>query len=128
MSLPGDPVLVRLHSKEGARELDGDKMFVYPVAGNSNDAGNTEPERIPIYRRAARRPFERNELKTGTCRAAAYAFVTSPLQPGWPHRQTTSTRSPMPSQWALQYFDPSVRTQLQAGFAHFFAFAINPPP
>jgi len=33
----------------------------------------------------------------------------------------------MPSQWALQYFDPSGGIQLQAGFAHFFAFAISPP-
>jgi hypothetical protein len=28
----------------------------------------------------------------------------------------------MPSQWALQYFAPSLGTQLQAGFAHFFGF------
>jgi hypothetical protein len=33
----------------------------------------------------------------------------------------------MPSQWALQYFEPSVGTQLQAGFAHFLALAICPP-
>jgi hypothetical protein len=30
----------------------------------------------------------------------------------------------LPSQWALQYFDPSAGTQLQAGFAHFFGFAM----
>jgi hypothetical protein len=34
----------------------------------------------------------------------------------------------MPSQWALQYFDPSAETQLQAGFAHFLSFAIDLPP
>jgi hypothetical protein len=33
----------------------------------------------------------------------------------------------MPSQWALQYFDPSAGTQLQAGFAHFFGFAMMHP-
>ncbi|MGA2753169.1 MAG: hypothetical protein ABSE53_05330 [Terracidiphilus sp.] len=60
--------------------------------------------------------------------AAPYAFVTSPVHSAWPHRQTTSVPFPMPSQWALQYFAPPAGTQLQAGFAHFFAFAINPPP
>jgi hypothetical protein len=30
----------------------------------------------------------------------------------------------MPSQWALQYFDPSVGMQEQAGFSHFFGCAI----
>jgi hypothetical protein len=34
----------------------------------------------------------------------------------------------MPSQWALQYFDPSAETQLQAGFEHFLSFAIDLPP
>jgi hypothetical protein len=57
-----------------------------------------------------------------------YALLTSPAQPGWPHLQTTSVPLPMPSQWALQYFDPSAETQLQAGFAHFLSFAIDPPP
>jgi hypothetical protein len=33
----------------------------------------------------------------------------------------------MPSQWALQYLDPSAETQLHAGFAHFLSFAIDPP-
>jgi hypothetical protein len=36
--------------------------------------------------------------------------------------------SAVPSHWALQYFDPSVGTQLQAGFAHFLSFAIGLPP
>jgi hypothetical protein len=30
----------------------------------------------------------------------------------------------MPSQWALQYFDLSVGTQLQAAFAHFLELAM----
>jgi hypothetical protein len=34
----------------------------------------------------------------------------------------------MPSQWALQYFDPSVVMQLQAEFAHFLGLAIIAPP
>lgn len=34
----------------------------------------------------------------------------------------------MPSQWALQYFDPSVGTQLQAAFAHFFLLAMAHHP
>ena len=38
MSLPGVPVLVRLHPKKGARELDGGRMYVYPVVGNSKMA------------------------------------------------------------------------------------------
>jgi hypothetical protein len=56
-----------------------------------------------------------------------YVF-TLPEQSVWPHRQTTSARVPMPSQWALQYFDPSVGIQLQAGLAHFLALAISLPP
>ncbi len=56
-----------------------------------------------------------------------YVFML-PAQSEWPHRQTTSARVPMPSQWALQYFDPSLGTQLQAGFAHFLALAIRLPP
>jgi hypothetical protein len=57
-------------------------------------------------------------------KAGIYAFVTSPAQSRWPHRHTTSVPLPMPSQWALQYFDPSDGVQLQAGFAHFFGFAM----
>jgi hypothetical protein len=30
VSLPGDPVLVRMHPKKGLRELDGGRMIVYP--------------------------------------------------------------------------------------------------
>jgi hypothetical protein len=53
-----------------------------------------------------------------------YAFVTSPAHSWCPQRQTTSVRLAIPSQWALQYFDPSDGTQLHAGFAHFFGFVI----
>jgi hypothetical protein len=50
--------------------------------------------------------------------------VASPLQSLCPQRHNTSTRSPLPSQWALQYFEPSEGTQLHAGFAHFFGLAM----
>jgi hypothetical protein len=33
----------------------------------------------------------------------------------------------MPSQWALQYFDPSVGMQEQAGLSHFLGCAIASP-
>lgn len=44
LSLPGEPVLVRLHPKKGARELDGGRMIVYPVVGGSKmaDANKTD--------------------------------------------------------------------------------------
>ena len=43
-SIPGAPVLVRLHPKKGARELDGGRMTVYPVVGGSKmaDANKTD--------------------------------------------------------------------------------------
>jgi hypothetical protein len=43
-SLPGAPVLVRLHPKKDARELDGGRMIVYPVVGGSKlvDANKTD--------------------------------------------------------------------------------------
>ena len=46
-SLPGDPVLVRLHPKKGARELDGGRMFVYPVVGNSKMAEANKSDLVP---------------------------------------------------------------------------------
>jgi hypothetical protein len=44
VSLPGVPVIVRLHPKKDARELDGGRMFVYPVVGGSKmvDANKTD--------------------------------------------------------------------------------------
>jgi len=38
--------------------------------------------------------------------------------------QTISTLLAMPSQWALQYFDFSGGTQLQAALAHFLGLAM----
>jgi hypothetical protein len=53
--------------------------------------------------------------------------MASPRQPEWPQVQTTSVFPSVDSQWALQYFEPSVGVQLQAGFAHFLSFAIVDP-
>lgn len=48
MSLPGDPVLVRLHAKKGVRELDGGKMIVLPVVGGSKLADANKSDLIPV--------------------------------------------------------------------------------
>jgi hypothetical protein len=48
-----------------------------------------------------------------------------PPQSAWPHRQLISLLFPMPSQWALQYFDFSGAGQVQAAFAHFLGLAID---
>ncbi len=48
VSLPGKPVIVRLHSKKGARELNGGKMIVYPVVGGSKMADANKSDLIPI--------------------------------------------------------------------------------
>ena len=47
ISLPGDPVLVRLHPKKGLRELDGGRMIVYPVVGGSKMADANKSDLIP---------------------------------------------------------------------------------
>lgn len=46
-SIPGAPVLVRLHPKKGARELDGGKMIVYPITGGSKMADANKTDLIP---------------------------------------------------------------------------------
>lgn len=46
-SLPGDPVLVRLHPKKGNRELDGGRMTVYPIVGGSRMADAKSSDLIP---------------------------------------------------------------------------------
>jgi len=48
ISLPGAPVIVRLHPKKGARELDGGKMVVYPVVGGSKMADANKTDLIPV--------------------------------------------------------------------------------
>jgi len=51
-------------------------------------------------------------------------FHRCPVQPGWPQEQTISILLAIPSQWALQYFDPSEGVQLHAAFAHFLELAM----
>jgi len=46
-SIPGAPVLVRLHPKKGARELDGGRMIVYPVVGGSKMADANKTDLVP---------------------------------------------------------------------------------
>lgn len=48
LSLPGEPVLVKLHPKNGMRELDGGKMIVYPFAGGSKAADAAKSDLIPV--------------------------------------------------------------------------------
>src|SRR5579859_7765326 len=47
-SIPGNPVLVRLHAKKGSRELDGGRMTVYPIVGNSKMADANKSDLIPV--------------------------------------------------------------------------------
>ncbi|HVN92494.1 MAG TPA: hypothetical protein VMT38_02300 [Terracidiphilus sp.] len=46
-SIPGDPVLVRLHAKKDTRELDGGRMIVYPIVGGSKMADANKTDLIP---------------------------------------------------------------------------------
>lgn len=48
ISIPAEPVIVRLHPKKGARELDGGKMIVYPVVGGSKTADANRSDLIPV--------------------------------------------------------------------------------
>jgi hypothetical protein len=46
-SLPGEPVLVRLHPKKGVRKLDGGRMIVYPFVGGSKTANANTSDILP---------------------------------------------------------------------------------
>jgi hypothetical protein len=48
LSLPGQPVIVRLHPKKASRELDGGKMIVYPVVGGSKMADANKSDLFPV--------------------------------------------------------------------------------
>lgn len=48
ISLPGQPVIVRLHPKKNARELDGGRMIVYPVTGGSKMADANKSDLIAV--------------------------------------------------------------------------------
>ena len=47
VSIPGAPVLVRLHPKKDVRELDGGRMIVYPVVGGSKMVDANKTDLIP---------------------------------------------------------------------------------
>ena len=48
VSLPGQPVIVRLHAKKDMRELDGGKMIVYPVVGGAKMADANKSDLFPV--------------------------------------------------------------------------------
>lgn len=48
VSLPGAPVIVRLHSKKEFRELDGGRMRVLPVVGGSKIADANQSDLLPV--------------------------------------------------------------------------------
>jgi hypothetical protein len=48
LSIPGQPVIVRLHPKKGARELDGGRMIDYPIVGGSKVADANKSDLIPV--------------------------------------------------------------------------------
>jgi hypothetical protein len=48
ISLPGAPVIVRLHPKKESRELDGGRMRVLPIVGGSKIADANQSDLLPI--------------------------------------------------------------------------------
>jgi hypothetical protein len=48
LSLPGDPVIVELHPKKGARELNGGNLYVLPVVGGSKTADAKKGDLTPV--------------------------------------------------------------------------------
>jgi hypothetical protein len=48
LSLPGAPVLVRLHPKKDSRELDGGRMRVLPVVGGSKTVEANQTDLIAV--------------------------------------------------------------------------------
>jgi hypothetical protein len=48
ISLPGNPVLVKLHAKKESRELDGGKMAVLPIVGGHKVADANKSDLIPV--------------------------------------------------------------------------------
>ena len=88
VSLPGDPVLVRLHPKNGLRELDGGRMIVYPIAGGSKMADANKRDLIPadvshpdpqVWLVRPQSPLEPGEyaLMLGTQNMSIYPFTVS---------------------------------------------------
>jgi hypothetical protein len=48
ISLPGAPVIVRLHPKKESRELDGGRMRVLPIVGGSKIADANQTDLLPV--------------------------------------------------------------------------------
>ncbi len=48
ISLPGQPVIVRLHIKKSHRELNGGKMIVYPIVGGSKMTEAQQSDLVPV--------------------------------------------------------------------------------
>ncbi len=89
MSLPGAPVLARLHPKKGARELDGGRMYVYPVVGNSKMADANKSDIVPsdvshpdpqVWLIRPQSPLEPGEyaLMLGTQNMSIFPFTVAP--------------------------------------------------
>jgi hypothetical protein len=74
-SLQGQPVIVRLHAKKGARELDGGRTIVYQVNGESKIADANKSDLIPV---------DQQQLDSHIWRDAHVWLVRpqSPLPPG----------------------------------------------
>lgn len=89
ISLPGAPVLVRLHLKKGARELDGGRMIVYPVVGGSKIADANKSDLVPadvsqpepqVWLVRPQSPLEPGEyaLMLGTQNISIFPFTVAP--------------------------------------------------
>jgi hypothetical protein len=96
ISLPGDPVLVRLHAKKGARELDGGRMIVYPVVGGSKMADANKSDLIPadvshpdsqVWLIRPQSPLQPGEyaLMLGTQNISIFPFTIAPASSTLPH-------------------------------------------
>jgi hypothetical protein len=88
VSLPGEPVIVRLHEKKDARELNGGKMIVLPLVGGSKMADASKSDLIPsdvsqpdpqvwIIRSQSPLPPGEYALMLGTQNLSIFAFSIS---------------------------------------------------
>lgn len=88
-SIPGAPALVRLHPKNGAREFDGGKMIVYPIAGGSKIADANKSDLIPadvsqpepqVWLVRPQAPLDPGEyaLMLGTQNISIFPFTVAP--------------------------------------------------
>ena len=56
VSIPADPVIVRLHPKKSVRELDGGRMRVYPVVGGGKNVDANQPDLIRVTFPSRKKP------------------------------------------------------------------------